>query len=125
MTPLMCMAVAVFFEANLEPLQGKQAVTDVIQNRVEDRRYPNDICSVVYEPYAFSFTHDGVPDHLPDGNAAEYSLKIAQWSLRGNRLGITSTHYHNGTVSPGWSKVFDFDGRIGGHYFYTNNTRYK
>lgn len=33
MTPLMCMAVAIFFEARAEPIEGREAVANVIINR--------------------------------------------------------------------------------------------
>lgn len=127
MTPLMCLAVAVYFEARGEPLDGQYAVADVVMNRVEDSRYPDTVCGVVFEPKAFSFTHDGKPDSLPKGTtrASETALTVASEVLDGYRLGITSTHYHTVSVSPYWNKHFDYDGKIGYHLFYTNNTKYK
>lgn len=125
MTTLMCLAVAIFFEAGVESYSGKIAVADVIHNRVQDERYPNDVCSVVFEPYQFSFTHDGKPDVLPNSILAKRSIAAAIASLAGDTLDITSTHYHTVKVSPQWKNSFDFDGRIGYHLFYTNNTRYR
>lgn len=121
----MCLATAIFFEAGIEPVDGKVAVADVILNRVEDRRYPDDICAVVFEPNQFSFTHDGKPDVLGNGPLATESLKVAEEVMEGRTLGLTSTHYHAAYVAPSWKKAFDFDGKVGLHYFYTNNTRYR
>lgn len=127
MTALMCLAVAVFFEARGEPTDGQEAVAEVIMNRVEDDRYPDTVCDVVFDKKAFSFTLDGKPDRLPvkDSDAKRKALQIASDVLGGSRMGISSTHYHEVTVEPYWASSYDKDGRIGGHVFYTNNTRYK
>ena len=131
MTPLMCMAVAVFFEARGEPYQGKEAVANVIINRVEDKRYPDSVCAVVNEHKAFSYTHDGLSDDPTrhtghqDKIAWVESQEVAKEALSGNLLGITSTHYHATNVLPFWSKHYSLDARIGNHLFYTNDTPYK
>ena len=60
MTPMMCLAAAIFFEARDQPLDGMMGVADVVMNRVESDRWPDDVCSVVYQSRQFSFTHDGL-----------------------------------------------------------------
>jgi N-acetylmuramoyl-L-alanine amidase len=131
MTPLMCMAVAIFFEARGEPVVAKEAVANVIINRVEDRRYPNSVCAVVNEHKAFSYTHDGLSDDPTrhtghqDKIAWVESQEVAKEALGGNLLGITSTHYHTTNVLPFWAKHYSLDTRIGNHLFYTNDTPYK
>lgn len=127
MTAAMCLAVAVYFEARGEPLPGQYAVAEVVMNRVKDKRYPNTVCGVVFEKKAFSFTHDGKPDKLPNAHtrASKRALEVAKTILSGPVLGITSTHYHTVKVKPYWRKYFDLDGKVGGHIFYTNNTKYK
>ena len=131
MTPLTCLAVAVFFEARGEPYQGKEAVANVIINRMLDKRYPNSVCGVVNEHKAFSYTHDGLHDDPTrhtghqDKIAWVESQEVAREALQGNTLGITSTHYHANNVLPFWSNHYTKDGQIGGHIFYTNETPYK
>jgi N-acetylmuramoyl-L-alanine amidase len=131
MTPLMCMAVAIFFEARGEPVVAKEAVANVIINRVEDRRYPNSVCAVVNEHKAFSYTHDGLSDDPTrhtghqDKIAWAESQEVAKDALGGDLLGITSTHYHTTNVLPFWAKHYSLDTRIGNHLFYTNDTPYK
>ena len=44
-----CMAENIYFEAAYEPENGRLAVALVTMNRVQDPRYPKDICSVVKE----------------------------------------------------------------------------
>ena len=46
---IMCIAVAIYFEARGEPLAGRFAVAEVVINRMRDPRYPGDACSVVYD----------------------------------------------------------------------------
>lgn len=125
MTSLMCLAVAVYFEARGEPLQGQYAVAEVVMNRVADDRYPDTVCGVVFERKAFSFTHDGKSDRLPDTPAAEKAMEVATNVMAGLKMGITSTHYHTVHVKPYWRKHFALDGLVGDHLFYTNTTPYK
>lgn len=126
MTSLMCLAVAIFFEARGEPLAGQYAVGQVVLNRVEDARYPDDVCSVVFDSSQFSFTHDGLPDRLPtNSNAANKAMYVASDLLYNVTYPIESTHYHTVDVDPYWNDGYDYDRRIGNHLFYTNNTRYR
>lgn len=106
------------------------AIADVIQNRVADPRYPDDVCSVIYEPRQFSFTHDGVVDtpvieNAIDARAIEVVMDIAKRSMQGERLGIASTHYHTTSISPAWASAYAYDGQLGSHRFYTNETPYR
>jgi spore germination cell wall hydrolase CwlJ-like protein len=127
MTALMCLAVAVYFEARGEPIDGQMAVAEVVMNRVEDERYPDTVCAVVYDRSSFSFTQDSKPDRLPKKSteAKRRAMQVASNVLHGSRVGITSTHYHTVSVDPFWSSHYDYDGIIGHHMFYTNNTEYR
>ena len=126
MTPLFCLAMAVFFEARDQPLAGQQAVAEVVMNRVESTRFPDTVCDVVFQHKQFSFTHDGLSDdytkhtgNIFDRQAIDIAETIAESTLKGDRLGVTSTHYHTTSVSPYWSNVYLKDGRVGDHYFFT------
>jgi len=44
-----CMALNIYHEARSENMAGKFAVADVVLNRVNDRRYPDTVCGVVYQ----------------------------------------------------------------------------
>ena len=44
-----CLALNVYYEARSDNLAGMYAVSDVVLNRVNDNRYPNTICDVIYE----------------------------------------------------------------------------
>ena len=83
------------------------------------------------EPKAFSFTHDGLTDDPErhtghqDKLAWVTSQEVAKEALRGDYVGVTSTHYHNTSVSPFWAKHYKSDGQVGNHLFFTNDTPYK
>ena len=126
MTPMVCLAAAIFFEARDQSYEAQRAVANVVMNRVESPRWPDTICGVVYQDKAFSFTHDGMSDNpkrynksVLDVKALVIAKQIANNTIKGERLGLTSTHYHTTSVSPYWSKVYHQDGRIGDHIFYT------
>lgn len=125
MTPLLCLATAIYFEARGENHDGQMAVAQVVVNRMVDDRYPDTICGVVWEPKQFSFTHDGKPEKMYEVEARETAMQVAEEALQGNGLNITSTHYHSTGVKPYWTKQFLLDGRVGNHLFYTNKTPYK
>ena len=44
-----CMAQNIYYEARGESLKGKQAVGNVVLNRVAHPKYPDTVCGVVYE----------------------------------------------------------------------------
>ena len=133
MTQLCCLAVAVFFEARGEPTTGQYAVAEVIMNRVEDDRYPDTVCGVVFEDSQFSFTeHYSILSRASNSSkaavladAAQKAKTVASDVLDGYRIGITSTHYHTTSVDPFWAEHFELDGMIGNHLFYTNTTQYR
>lgn len=136
-----CMALNIYYETRGSNLADQYAVADVVLNRVEDTRYPNSICEVVYqgEKYAsgqmkrnrcqFSWYCDGKSDVPRDREAWKRAQSIAwdivQWD---NYRGITegATHYHAHYVNPRWNKSrkgFSITrlGRIGVHIYYRWN----
>ena len=125
MTPLLCLALAIYHEGRGENLTGQRAVASVVLNRVQDPRYPDTVCGVVWEPKQFSFTHDGKPEKMYEVEAREKAMQVAEEALQGNGLNITSTHYHSNKVRPYWKTHYKLDGRVGNHLFYTNETPYK
>jgi spore germination cell wall hydrolase CwlJ-like protein len=125
---LLCLATAIFFEARDQTIGGMYAVGDVVLNRVEHDKFPDDVCQVVFYPSAFSFTHDGASDHMEDYTAHRdkaariVAISVAEDLLNGiSMVGTTATHYHATYVLPFWANHEDFakDGLIGDHIFYT------
>ena len=48
---LECLALNIYFETSARSLADSMAVTDVVLNRVESTRYPNNVCDVIYQGY--------------------------------------------------------------------------
>ncbi|WP_339703368.1 cell wall hydrolase [uncultured Sphingosinicella sp.] len=116
-----CLASAIYYEARGESLEGQLAVAQVILNRAENDRWPNDICAVVYQSGQFSFTFDGKPD-IPavKGPAWKRAEAIAIIAVGQGWQDVTdkATFFHATYVKPGWRRVKEQTRRIGGHIFY-------
>ena len=53
-----CMAQNIYYEARGESLKGKQAVGNVVLNRVDHKKYPNTVCGVVYQAKRYSWDNN-------------------------------------------------------------------
>ena len=53
---ILCLAAVVFYEARAEPIQGQQAVLEVVHNRKNHKDFPNTYCGVVKQKSQFSWT---------------------------------------------------------------------
>ncbi len=129
---LLCLATAVYFEARGEPTVGQVAVAAVVMNRVEDRRFPNDVCSVVkqgplYRSGApvrhkcqFSFYCDGKSDKMRDKAAKLRATRISELVLSRTIMDPTegSTFYHADYVLPSWASTKSRVVQINQHVFY-------
>jgi spore germination cell wall hydrolase CwlJ-like protein len=117
-----CLAKAVYFEARGESLEGQLAVAEVVINRAGSGRYPADLCSVITQPWQFSFIRKGrfpTPDFgsVSWRNAVAVA-KIAQGKLA-DRLPSDVLWYHADYVSPSWGKRLTRQAKIGLHIFYS------
>ena len=56
---LRCLASAVYFESQGEPLAGQLAVAQVILNRVKSGRYAGNVCGVITQRGQFGFVRGG------------------------------------------------------------------
>ena len=53
---VVCLADNIYFEARGQGVQGWKAVANVVRNRVNNKKYPNDVCDVIYQRKQFSWT---------------------------------------------------------------------
>jgi spore germination cell wall hydrolase CwlJ-like protein len=121
-----CLATALYFEARGESIEGQFAVAEVILNRVDSPRYPDSVCSVVYQGARsgggcqFSFACDGIPETIDEARAFDRAAKIARLMKDGAPRLLTggATHFHTRAVSPRWSLQFPRTAEIGAHLFY-------
>jgi len=124
-----CIAMAIYFEARSEPLDGQVAVANTIMNRVESPKFPDTPCEVVQQGRTwnghmlrnqchFSYYCDGKPEVIVDQGAYTLALSIAvNWP---NLVDITSgaTYYHRDDVQPYWTESLKISRKIGRHIFY-------
>ncbi len=128
-TALRCMTQAVYYEAAVEPLQGRRAVAQVVLNRMRHPAYPNSICGVVYQGAErrtgcqFSFTCDGSLLRPPAAARWAEAAAVARTALGGYvepSVG-TATHYHADYVLPKWAFQLAKITQLGRHIFYRFN----
>lgn len=125
MTATMCLALNVFFEARNEPRMGQLAIMEVTLNRVASKKYPNNVCDVVWQKKQFSWTHDGKhdnPNRMPyvDRVAWLQIQELVDGVVRGTEdMPITgATMYHADYVSPYWADSYTHVASYGSHLFY-------
>lgn len=71
-----CLARNIYFESRGEPIDGQYAVAFVTLNRVEDPRWPDTICDVVYQENQFSWTDDNLT--ISEERAWRVALVVAR-----------------------------------------------
>ena len=111
---LYLLAKCVHAEARGESYIGKVAVAAVILNRVDSPDFPNTVYGVIYQPWAFTCTHDGQIDLEPD-NA---SYQAAQDALNGWDPTYGCIYYYNPEIATSsWIFNREIVTTIGDHVF--------
>lgn len=125
----MCLAMALYYEARGESYDAGLAVAEVILNRVEDKRWPDNICAVVKQDTGpkdhdcqFSFYCDGKPEKPTNLDLWFRAKEQARDALNGKTLGHGALYYHADYVSPVWRHKLTKVGKIGRHIFYTDRS---
>jgi len=135
-----CLAQNIYHEARNQPTAGQLAVASVTINRVNDDRFPNTICGVVYEGPSrpswkdptvmipirnrcqFSWYCDGKSDVPKNKELFQDILVLTNSIVDGSIkiLDITegATHYHADYVRPAWAETKTKTVEIEDHIFY-------
>jgi len=113
-----CLSDNAFFEARGTSKLDMQAVTEVVINRSNSKKYPESICKVVYQPRQFSWANKGytkAQDKLrkalrKPSEALEYkqAILVAYEALSSteNRLMPSDVMwYHSYKVNPVWNRA--------------------
>ena len=131
---IVCLALNVYHEAKNQSLAGQIAVAEVVMNRVDDPRYPNNVCDVVkqgltykWKPSVpirnqcqFSWYCDGKSDIAKEKDAWQESVSVAKGVYYGYLDAYLegATHYHAYYVNPSWAETKTYITRIDDHIFY-------
>ena len=122
---ILCMAKNLYYEAAMEPYEGKLAVAQVTMNRANSSQFPASVCDVVYQKtgrtYQFSWVGEKVSE-VRNKYAWEECLIVAKKALTERKLHDTiyktqAMYYHNTSVNPAWK--LKYVAKIGNHLFYT------
>lgn len=119
-----CLAEAIYYEAGFEGAAGREAVAQVVLNRLRHPAFPRTVCGVVYQRQAgvcqFTFACDGSRSRKPALGAWEASLRDARRALEGHVAAYVgmATHYHADYVLPRWAPMLDKVAVVGRHVFY-------
>lgn len=133
--PHQCLAENIYFEARNQGTAGWLAITAVTFNRVENKRFPDTICEVIFQgptyfnsdmpikhKCQFSWYCDGKPDHIGNLDLFFKILYFSELMVNSNKIlfDVTdgSTHYHHHSIKPFWIRSMTRTVRIGDHIFY-------
>jgi spore germination cell wall hydrolase CwlJ-like protein len=118
---IQCLAENAYFEAGNQSTKGKIAVTNVVMNRVEDKRFPKTPCSVVHQRTKrvcqFSWVCEGkrrIRSMTQYADARKVAEQVYLGNIGDNTKG--AKFYHANYVSPGWN--YKRVTKIGAHIFY-------
>ena len=127
----LCLTEAMFEETRGETNpDAPLAVAQVILNRVEDDRYPDDICEVTSQDGQFQWygasKNWSELNYLDEKRLQELSELSHSIVEEGFAFDTNATHFHASWMEdyPGWTNAFSLEGRVGDHLFYTNETPY-
>lgn len=123
-----CLQQNIYFEARNQSTLGMVAVAWVTLNRMDDDRWPGNVCKVVWQPRQFSWTHDGLSDE-PDLNN---TLEAAAWRDAGIVADVVliewargqsgplqgAVMFHANYSKPGWRHSFNRVAQVDDHIFY-------
>lgn len=126
---LECLAKNIYFESRNQPKKGQYAVAFVTVNRVNDHRFDNSICDVVYAKKRvnnkyicqFSWVCEG-KKRVRDFKAYQKAMYIAHNVLTSYKELIDPTggslFFHTKQANPSWQNAFKRVTTIGDHIFY-------
>jgi spore germination cell wall hydrolase CwlJ-like protein len=115
-----CLAENIYYEAGIEPVEGKYAVAQVTLNRVKNGYWGKSICKVVHSKAQFSWTLKK-KRKAPKGELWRESQAVARNVLaKGIRVQSLqhSLMYHADYVKPKWADRTQYITKVGQHIFY-------
>ena len=124
---LMCLALAIFHESGNQSVIGKQAVAEVVINRVRSEKYPDTVCSVIKQNNQFSWYNKNVSLSNPPRIIYKNTQSMQQWETSkdiARQQLIQKTNHVKGSLFFNTTrlgvryKTNELPRKIGGHVFY-------
>lgn len=120
--PVECLAENIYHEARGESVEGQKAVGYVTLHRVASKRFPDDVCGVVWQSKQFSWTIS--PPKVKNLTAWMHARRVAKYVLdnpQDSNVGNADHYYaasgRNGIKPPYWAKYETKVVTIGNHRF--------
>ena len=114
---LECMTRVMLYEAGNEGSAGQLAVGHVVMNRVRSPRFPDSVCSVIYQRGQFSSIRSFNHPRNARWNRAEALARDVMAGESNSNVG-TALYFHAARVSPSYVQSRVRVGRVGNHIFY-------
>lgn len=116
-----CLAENIYWEARGEPVLGQVWVAASVLSRVEDPRWPNSVCEVVFQKDQYSWTRE--ERRTPsDKESLQLATEIAIAALEGRIDTPKLNHYLRcdwmERPNTWWWKSMNFVGQIGDHCYF-------
>jgi len=120
-----CLALALYWEAKGEGVEGMLAVASVVLNRVAHPQFPDTVCGVVKQggeqpPCQFSWWCDGLSDRPNEAPAWRLAQRLARSSISRMPQDVTrgALFFHNTSIATPWGRKRERTVQIGRHIFY-------
>lgn len=121
---LNCLYLNSFFEGATDTLSAHQGFIEVVFTRRNNSAYPNNICQVIYQDDAFSWTMQDRWIYDTEKHVLQLVKIVVDGIVKGLQDGtlkpITygATHYHADYVDPCWLPDMKLTNKLGYHLFY-------
>lgn len=126
-----CLALNIYYESNLEPLEGKYAVAHVTMNRAKEQNLS--VCKIVFQKNQFSWTIKALDVHKhlkkefnpPHNRSWSTAKHIATDVIKGTGVPdfTNGANYYFADymkIEPIWARCTKHTNKYGHHYFFRN-----
>lgn len=100
---------------------GVVSVMHVILTRVRDKRWPDTIRGVVYQPHQFSYVRDGSKARGMTSYTQSLRMKVLAYDVLHGLIASPvgeANHYHATYVNPSWAKRMEYVMNVDDHIFF-------
>lgn len=106
LSSVQCATLNLYRESRSESSIANLMVMSVLLNRIDDRRFPNEACEVVFQHKQFSWTIDLIYKEVKNVEQWQRLYKIAEYAFMNKELvqemSQGATHYHATSITPYW-----------------------
>ena len=126
---LTCLAEVAYYEARNQPEPAQFAVIEATLRRVDDWRWDDKPCDVVYAPAQYEWTSNKpvkLIQEKPNWELAKDITGIVVENHLNGEYAATrcSDHFHDESKTPWWVPLMEFEVQIGDILFYCSDEKY-